>query len=146
MISQKSPHQLKRCSACKTTKPISDFVKDRGRWDGLQPSCRACKKIQAKSWWGRNGHRKRGYALKFTHKITLEEYEILLQKQNGVCAVCHKPPSRKNPKEMLLCVDHDHKTGKIRGLLCNSCNRGIGLLRDSPDILLSALNYLRQCA
>jgi len=70
----------------------------------------------------------------------------MLHSQNGLCAICGKPPSRRNVKEMLLHVDHNHKTGKIRGLLCNSCNRGIGLLGDNPDTLFAAEGYLRRCS
>jgi hypothetical protein len=77
--------------------------------------------------------------------ITLEEFEKILAEQGGVCAVCGETESdvqygRLRP----LSVDHDHVTGKIRGLLCNSCNRGIGLLGDNVTRLEQAVYYLRE--
>ena len=75
--------------------------------------------------------------------ITQEDYDALLEKQHGVCAICHKPskPGGKRSASRLH-VDHDHETGRVRGLLCNRCNLGIGHLHDSPVLLLSALKYL----
>jgi len=70
--------------------------------------------------------------------IELEVYERLLLGQHGRCAICDLPPRGKKP----LGVDHDHKTNRMRGLLCDSCNRGIGLFCDSTDILKNAIRYL----
>lgn len=72
--------------------------------------------------------------------ITLKEYNKILEEQNGLCAICE----RKCVSGKKLAVDHCHKTGKIRGLLCNACNLGIGKLGDSEESLLKALNYLRK--
>jgi len=75
-----------------------------------------------------------------SYSISVEEYNNLLTKQNGVCAVCgQKDLSSRN---VHLSVDHDHNTHKIRGLLCNNCNRAIGLLKDDIKILESAIEYL----
>lgn len=68
--------------------------------------------------------------------IGLAEYNQLMTAQNGVCAICHQKGKQK------LAIDHDHETGKVRGLLCGPCNRGIGLLRDSADLLREAVEYL----
>lgn len=77
--------------------------------------------------------------LKRDYGITLEEYGQLLKNQGYKCAICGSTENEgKN-----LAVDHCHDTNTIRGLLCNKCNRGIGLLRDSQEILLSAVEYLR---
>ena len=78
------------------------------------------------------------YNLKSKYNLSLKDYERLLSKQNNECFLCKKLPMDKK-----LVVDHCHKTGKIRGLLCSSCNRGLGLLQDSPKILLKAYNYLK---
>ncbi len=67
--------------------------------------------------------------------MTIEQYEELLKQQGNCCAICHKPAKR-------LHVDHNHTTGKVRGLLCRPCNTGIGLLDESPSTLLSAVKYL----
>lgn len=77
------------------------------------------------------------YNLERKFGLTQEAYNQLSEKQNGKCAVCFQVCSRK------LAVDHDHRTGRIRGLLCNKCNRGIGYLQDDEGILQNALEYLR---
>lgn len=77
------------------------------------------------------------YNLKQNFNLTLEDYNTLLQKQNNVCAICGKTCSKS------LAVDHDHKTGKVRGLLCNNCNRALGHFKDSVENLTNAINYLK---
>jgi hypothetical protein len=74
------------------------------------------------------------------HGITPEEYDEALAVQGGVCAICLNPP----PEEDVLRQDHDHGTGGNRGLLCHNCNVGIGHLRDDPEIVAAALEYLLQ--
>lgn len=61
-------------------------------------------------------------------------------RQGGVCAVCGDPRT----KGKRLCIDHDHTTGEVRGLLCDRCNKGIGLFRDDPATIMSAINYLKK--
>jgi epoxyqueuosine reductase QueG len=78
------------------------------------------------------------YELKYLHNITIDYYDELLKKQNGVCAICLKA-CNKNKR---LSVDHDHKTGKVRGLLCNKCNRALGMFKDDPKLLRSAARYI----
>lgn len=74
--------------------------------------------------------------------ITLETYRALEQSQNHCCKICgkHKTDNRYG----ILDVDHDHKTGEIRGLLCNNCNRGLGSFKDSQTNLLKAIQYLKR--
>ena len=75
--------------------------------------------------------------------LTIEDYNIMFKKQNGCCAICNKHILELNQKKKKhLCIDHNHDTGAIRGLLCDKCNRGIGLLQDDKEILLNAYNYL----
>lgn len=83
--------------------------------------------------------------LKYKYGISLEEYDILFQKQNGVCAICGKNKKEQRGKRNdCLSIDHDHKTGKIRGLLCSTCNWGLGQFRDDPLLLLKAIEYLKK--
>lgn len=84
------------------------------------------RKRQIKDW----GLRKR-------YNISIEEYEIICKKQKGLCAICNKEPK-------VLNVDHDHKTGKNRELLCNKCNMGLGSANDSIEILKNMINYIRK--
>lgn len=71
--------------------------------------------------------------------ITLVVYEKLFLAQKGLCAICGGEEKNKT-----LAVDHDHITGKIRGLLCGSCNPAIGFLKDSPELALRAAEYLKK--
>lgn len=79
---------------------------------------------------------KRKSMLKHKYGITLEEYQNLLTEQENKCAICKR--------EIQLCVDHDHVTGKTRGLLCHACNRAIGLLKENEEILINAINYVNK--
>lgn len=85
--------------------------------------------------------RSRRANLKHFFGITLEEYNEMLESQNGLCAICqrHHTEFKRN-----LAVDHDHHTGKIRGLLCGSCNSGLGKLQDDMDVLECAIVYLEK--
>jgi hypothetical protein len=75
--------------------------------------------------------------LKKKFDLTAEQYESMLKNQNGVCAICEKPPGKRR-----LAVDHDHKTGAVRALLCSNCNHVLGNGLDNPDILRKAAEYL----
>lgn len=79
--------------------------------------------------------------------ISLSEYLEISNRQKGACAICGKGPGsyvRKRLNQAGLRVDHDHKTGKVRGLLCNECNMGLGQLGDSIEAILKVLRYLQE--
>ena len=78
---------------------------------------------------------RRRYRMKARHGMTPKQYEVMHKAQGGRCAICGKKSKR-------LCVDHDHKTGVLRGLLCNKCNSLLGFGRDSVEILEAAIRYL----
>lgn len=85
--------------------------------------------------------------LKKRFRISLEEFELLQQKQNYVCAICLKPErsvDRRTQQTRHLAVDHCHTTGKIRGLLCSDCNLALGLVKDDQETLTKMLNYIKQ--
>ena len=81
---------------------------------------------------------KRDQYYRYHYGISLEDYEALLRIQNGVCAICQQ----ENSLGHRLCVDHDHRTGRVRGLLCHSCNKGVGFFKDRPDLLHRTIRYL----
>lgn len=84
-------------------------------------------------------------ALKIKYNLTIEEYEMMLLSQSGVCKICLKSEtqrSNKNGKIDSLRVDHCHRTDKIRGLLCSKCNFGIGHFNDDIKLLEKAIKYL----
>jgi hypothetical protein len=150
------------CRICGLTKPNKDFhLNGARRKDGTsapRTDCKDCstevhRQYVAKKRSRINARRKfnyqndvRGiktkmsdYSVRKLYKITAEEYQRMFDKQGGVCRICkikRKDVSRR------FDVDHDHNTGKIRGLLCLNCNRGIGLLKESATFLRRAARYL----
>jgi hypothetical protein len=81
--------------------------------------------------------------LKYNYNISEKDYDNLFKNQNGVCAICHESEIiRKNGKYQKLSVDHDHKTGEVRGLLCRSCNSALGRLKDDLNRSYSVYKYL----
>jgi hypothetical protein len=100
---------------------------------------------------GLNSEQRRGIAarqrihrLRKYFGLTIEEYEAILEKQKGGCAICGSITSQGRWEH--LHVDHDHNTGKVRGLLCTKCNRGIGLFDDDPNLLEKTAKYLRDAS
>lgn len=91
-------------------------------------TCKECKK----RYYYRKHH------LMYTYGITPEKYEAILASQGGVCAICRKPASNQR-----LSVDHDHKTGKVRGLLCRRCNVMLGYARDQYQLFHLMAEYLK---
>lgn len=89
---------------------------------------------------GRLSIRRKGN-LKTKYGISMNDYDELLRAQDFKCAICEETPIRRS-----LCVDHDHDTGAIRGLLCDSCNTGLGRFKDSPEALRKAADYLERSA
>lgn len=94
---------------------------------------------QIREWVAIHPEAQRDYNLR-KFGVTPEQYEIQLQKQNGVCACC----KQKCKSGRRLAIDHDHKTGRLRGLLCSSCNLGIGNLGDTIEGVQMALDYLKK--
>lgn len=140
---------MKRCTVCKHDKPLSEFYANRRSADGKGYRCKTCDdaartKSRAKSEGTKLGYRRR--MLQASYGLSLEDYEAMLDAQEGVCAICKSdnPAGEGNfPKKALsFSVDHCHSTGKVRGLLCNTCNRGLGFFKDDMALLVSAQEYL----
>ena len=98
-------------------------------------------KAQNKQYRLNNPEKIRNHDLLKSFGITLGDYNNMLEYQDGVCAICGDYETDNNAKN--LAVDHNHQTGKIRGLLCGKCNKMLGLAKDDKTILQSAINYLR---
>lgn len=103
---------------------------------------RESRRKSMKAWRTANPSRARDHQLKKIYGLERGGYEALFAKQGGKCAICAGRPSAGKS----LHVDHDHATGDIRGLLCSSCNTGIGLFRDNAELLLMAADYLSELA
>jgi len=123
-------------------------------WDNANPGIRAARSKEwyrthpeAKKKWRTDNpdsakRQDRASKLKSAYGLTIADFDRMLASQGGVCAVCSGPPNGRGAYH----VDHDHDTGKIRGLLCHSCNIALGLVRDSQDHLAKLMAYLREAA
>jgi len=161
---------MKRCRICNELKPLSDFYRMAGMRDGHRNECKLCNLAQqaarnradpesnrerARRWARehpeRRAARDRAYRasgrkriadrksyLKREYGLTVAEYDAMLAAQGGACAVCLRPPT----PGISLHVDHDHETGRVRGLLCFRCNNALGDLDDDPGLLRAAARYL----
>jgi hypothetical protein len=149
----KLDNKVEICSTCKIEKPWSEFDTSKSRRPfGLTSNCSDCERIRKRAssarWRANNpktATQDRARNLKQKFGISPEEYDQLSEAQDHKCAICDLPESdihHKTGKPQRLAVDHDHTSGKIRGLLCAKCNKAIGLLKDNPDLLRSAAQYL----
>jgi hypothetical protein len=102
---------------------------------------RDARLVYKRKWAKEHKDEQKNRNLKWNYGISREEYDTLLESQGGCCAICGK---EGNPDGQMMSVDHDHKTGKIRGILCRNCNLGIGYLEDNKETLLSAIGYLER--
>ncbi|MFC5834657.1 endonuclease domain-containing protein [Nonomuraea insulae] len=146
------PEDTKECTRCGETKPLTEFYKAAGKPEGkVMSRCKACEAERARKWVKDNPEHaretRRRYALFKTYGLMPDAYWRLLQKQGGVCAICGQgePNEPGRARSMFyLAVDHCHKTGEVRGLLCRKCNSAIGLLNDDPELLIRAISYLQR--
>jgi hypothetical protein len=150
--------ETKICTKCKKEKPLTEFYEDTRNVDNLVSHCKLCyqnyrdqhkeqRSKDLKIKYKNNPELKKLASLRFSYNITLDEFKVLLHKQNNSCKICGSLNSGwKND----WCVDHDHSccsTGKscgkcIRGLLCHPCNVGLGYFRDNSVLLRKAADYL----
>lgn len=143
----------KTCLSCKKDKPLSEFYRRARRPDGRQPNCSVCQRSVAKAWRDAHPlyHRERlkrdpqyfrRSKLRRLYGIALEDFDAMLGHQHGLCAICGRP-ERRGIKDSLapLVVDHDHRSGRVRGLLCHSCNVSLAVV-ESPEFIAAAQAYL----
>jgi len=126
---------MKTCKKCKERKSYEKFYKQRASQDGHYAWCKECSRKNSilKREQTRNTDLLRKYG------ISHQDYLDMLEAQDNKCAVCGLPDVENIHGK--LCIDHNHKTGKVRGLLCNPCNKALGLAMDSADILYSLYKY-----
>jgi len=134
----------KPCTSCNIVKHIEDFPLRNNRISGRQSSCKKCyQKYHSKMNYEKskaNPDYTRGRNLWKNYKMTLDEYDNMLISQDGVCKVCGGQSLGKGRYH----VDHDHKTGKIRGLLCHKCNVALGMVQDDISHLKALIKYLKE--
>lgn len=161
---------MKTCKKCGVEKPLEEFYRAAGMRDGYRNDCKGCNLAakharyiadpateiaRVKRWQQENADRLNAYRrtrreepavkraeraghLKRKYGITIERYDELLASQGGRCAICRREPR----PDISLHLDHDHETGKLRGILCFRCNNSLGDLDDDPTLLRAALRYL----
>ena len=134
---------MKECTRCLTTKCLEEFKNEVRVKDGKTSRCKECIANGAKNFKSRQP--KHRWLVKIKHKygLTESDYNEKLESQGLRCAICALHISDyKHATMKRFSVDHDHVTGKVRGLLCNRCNQGIGLLDDSALVCSNASLYL----
>jgi len=146
---------MKICRDCKIEKPLCEFVKNKLCSGGIDSLCLICNRKRIKIWRKKNPELRKQQALKesskdkvynqrkhlkATYNMSVEEYNKMFLEQNGCCAICKLHQSEFKRR---LCVDHCHTTGKIRQLLCLSCNQGLGNFKDNILFLQEAIKYLQ---
>jgi hypothetical protein len=161
---------VKQCKVCGAIKPFGDFYGSKLGRDGVRPECKACNLAarkakyaadpkpyiaRVKRWQQENPERLNAYRREYRRRpdrkradrdghlrrkfgIGIDDYERMFAEQSGLCAICRAP----GPQDGSLHVDHDHLSGRVRGLLCVSCNNALGAFRESFDIFQRAANYL----
>lgn len=156
----------KRCLGC-GPRYLHEFGRNTSKSDGLATRCRACNREAARekkqAWLAVNPDYMREYRQQNKERIAKQqsdrqkrlaktiklkryglseaEFEAKRESQAGRCAICNGEPTGR---WKTLHIDHDHKTGQVRGLLCNECNTALGMFRDSADLLRKAAEYLEQ--
>jgi Recombination endonuclease VII len=128
---------MKRCPCCGESKPLEDFPRNRRTKDGLAAYCKPCHNAKGRASRERSGGARK-YHLWLRYGLTLDDVDRLLTSQAGVCAIC----GARDPQH----VDHDHDSGRVRGLLCFNCNGGLGQFKDNASNLRRAADYLDQAA
>ena len=141
---------MKRCGKCGETKPSDEFWVDRRRGQP-KSKCKACSIVDSRAWRKtkpeyertryqavKNETRERHLVRKYG--VSLATYDAMLKAQDGKCAICLAPEEAQF--KGVFHVDHCHTTGKVRGLLCRGCNHILGTVKDNPETLQRAINYL----
>ncbi|WP_461521585.1 endonuclease VII domain-containing protein [Porticoccus sp.] len=148
--------QSKHCKKCDTLKTREHFgVRQSGPREGhLSAYCKLCNSRRGSVARKRDPtlylRVERPSKLKRMYGITVEDYDRMLSEQGGRCAICASDNTRTRrygnmlKKDVAFSVDHCHRTGKVRGLLCSACNRVLGLIGDNPDIAQNIIKYLQR--
>jgi hypothetical protein len=127
---------MKQCTKCGEQKPLSEFCKSSFTKDSIQSYCKSCKRDDYKKHKIKRLDKKR----EKRYGITRKQFDQKIIEQNGRCEICNiifNP--NKNP-----CVDHNHVTLAVRGLLCSPCNTALGSFKDSIEIMQSAQEYIKK--
>ncbi len=163
--------EAKKCATCREHKPISEFSKrkritSQGEVSYFRSACRPCEAVAGREWrllnpiksrkattrWRENNQEKvsrqdRNHHFQRSFGLTIEDVDRMIEQQEGKCANigCRRTLSRGRKTDSAH-LDHDHKTGKVRAVLCQACNVALGRLREDPNVIAGLLEYLREHA
>jgi len=140
----------KICPICKIEKELSEYRLSKQTKDGYRWGCQPCRieydRVARVKRKAANPDKYRTLEadrkLRLKYGITLDQYNSLCEQNNNLCEICNKENTTQDRKKLF--VDHNHNTGKMRGLLCDSCNQGLGRFKDNLQILTGAINYLNK--
>jgi hypothetical protein len=138
--------RMKTCTKCNTRRPLLDFWKSKRHKDGYMYACKFCATDYNKKERKNRNDYDNMKSVFYKYGLTKDQYLEMLVSQKHVCAICGGTEyvvDKRTGKIRRLHVDHCHKTGKIRGLLCQKCNQAIGLLGDTSILVLKAAAYLQ---
>jgi hypothetical protein len=124
----------KRCGKCGQEKSLDHFCRNRNSRDGRNYRCKICHNAAVRETVKRLYGNSRHYHLKQRFGIGAAEVDEMIKAQGGLCPICQVRAA--------VHVDHDHKTGKVRAILCEPCNGGLGQFRDNPETIRRAIEYL----
>lgn len=131
----------RECSTCKDWKQLEDFpTRERSR-KGYRTNCKECRNGYLKEWREKHPFENSFWYRETKLGFTKKDFERVALSQNNVCAICKEAPKYEYRGDSFH-VDHDHITGKVRGLLCSHCNRMLGCAKDNKEILANAITYL----
>ncbi len=128
--------ESKTCPDCRERKGIDQFPRNRNSKDGRHSYCKPCHNARGRESKQRLHGGSRHYHLRRRYGIGAWEVAQLIDALGGLCALCRERPAEQ--------VDHDHRTGRIRGVLCGGCNAGLGQLKEDPEIIRRAIDYLKR--
>lgn len=145
--------EFKACTKCKNDVPLNGYYKNKNNKDGLDYSCKSCRKSSFSKYHSDNLESRKEYQqkwrdsnkekikesfIKYRYKVTIEEVNSIFENQGMCCAIC----GTDTPTKKGWCIDHCHNTGLVRGVLCSKCNTAIGLLDENIDTMTSAIEYI----
>lgn len=141
---------MKTCQVCNRELELFEFPRGKQRMDGsysYRPTCKDCTVEQNLDHYHNKGGKEKQKQRSFKNNlkkygITPETYQQLFTQQEGKCAICSSSEVSVARRSYNLFVDHDHETGKVRGLLCHHCNTGLGHFKDKTEALQKAIEYL----
>lgn len=133
-----------QCSTCRSMEPYENFYRDKTTKTGYSSYCKSCQRNYDKAYQQTDKYRRKVRRMQWKKQgidISHDVYEEMFAAVGGACEICG---TVKNQFDKGMCVDHDHATGVVRGILCTKCNMAIGNLNDDLELVMRAADYLRR--